>query len=49
MSSNKRYTPPRLDPRGSVIAATTGQGTIPGELMPPNPTPLFDEATGGAL
>lgn len=49
MSTNKRYTPPRLDPRGSVIAGTTGQGTIPSEIMPPNPTPLFDAGTGSSL
>lgn len=49
MSSNKRYSPPRLDPRGSVIAGTTGQGTNPAELMPPNPTPLFDEGNGGVV
>jgi hypothetical protein len=49
MSSNKRYTQPRIDPRGSVIAGTTGQGTIPAELMPPNPTPLIEDGAGGAL
>jgi hypothetical protein len=49
MSSNKRYTPPRIDPRGSVIAGTMGQGSIPAELMPPNPTPLIEDGLGGAL
>lgn len=49
MSSNKRYIPPRMDPRGSVVAGTTGHGTIPAELMPPNPTPLVEDGTAGAF
>lgn len=49
MSSTKRYVPPRIDSRGSVIAATTGTGINPAELMPPNPTPLVEDGVASGL